>query len=302
MIPADTFAAFGRAVYERRLHQGLAVARAPESEMIRTTAPDRRFAVAVADPSACCADLMADHGLPPAAATRYVADSLATLQFAANPAERPILLGAETSLADVVRYLSMRFPDVQASRETIARLADDPELQMLETRAKAPRGPAPPHLAGATEALWAALTRNRGCEPLAAFWSPELFVYPGHDGTPETLDLTGAARFLVYGPYIRLPKGDWSCGLAVAAHALPDPVHLLVEAVCGADVKRVRFELPEPGELELEFSFAVPAADAPVEVRLYLEEAAFDGEIAFKGATLSALAAPKAYPSGPQPQ
>ncbi|MGA0602283.1 hypothetical protein ACO2Q3_16365 [Caulobacter sp. KR2-114] len=147
-----------------------------------------------------------------------------------------------------------------------AAVADDPWLAALELLA----GP----LAPGTEADW----------PLALFMAGDS---PGAS-CPAAIDVTGRGRILAYGPYLRLPAGRWRAGVVV--EVCPDaarrPYRLEVSA--GATIARAVVAPGRPGPRTLAADVELHDA-APVELRLWLERAAFHGTLRFAGARITFL-------------
>lgn len=123
----------------------------------------------------------------------------------------------------------------------------------------------------------------------AARWAPEIFQYtPGPEGAeqPGVLDITGRPRFLVFGPYMFLPRGVWRItarmGFDVDAGARPYQIQW-------GDSLDYVFHDFTPGqsgvfEITLEREWKTHAAS---EIRLMLVEGAFHGRLSWLGATVS---------------
>lgn len=123
----------------------------------------------------------------------------------------------------------------------------------------------------------------------SARWAPEIFHYtPGPEGatTPGVMDITGRPRFLIFGPYIFLPKGVWRMtarlGFDTDAGDRPYQIHW----GDSSDYVSHDFTPSRSGvfEITLEREWRTHAVS---EIRLMLVEGAFHGTLSWLGATVS---------------
>ena len=122
-----------------------------------------------------------------------------------------------------------------------------------------------------------------------AFWPREAFlsdeVAPG-GRSPETLDVTGRARFLFFGPYSRLDRGVWRA--KVRLRLCPDAARSRLSVQFGAepDSATADLEFGRAGFHEVTLEHRFDGAGL-AQVRLMLRKAAFHGEIVFSGVQLT---------------
>lgn len=123
-----------------------------------------------------------------------------------------------------------------------------------------------------------------------AHWRGEIFNYTSqtvrHDEDRTTIDLTGRARFLIFGPYLTMPAGRWKAvirlGFDQAAARFQYRADWGEQETYGSHMFR-------PGregmyDLEMEYEWTKPSA---CEMRLLVLEGVFDGEVTFMGVQLS---------------
>jgi hypothetical protein len=102
---------------------------------------------------------------------------------------------------------------------------------------------------------------------------------------PSTIDLTGRARRLAYGPFLELEPGVWRA--TVKLGLCSDAARRCLAVQFGVEPDYTTVEVPRgvPGDLELEICHTITEA-APAQIRLCLSKAAFHGEVRFDGARL----------------
>jgi hypothetical protein len=124
------------------------------------------------------------------------------------------------------------------------------------------------------------------------WWGPERFlsneVRP-EGPCPDAIDITGIARFLVYGPYVPLAPGVWRA--VVSLHLCPDASRRLLAVQFGAEPHYDTVELPArvPGSHTVAINHVRREAGLG-QIRLWLKRPAFHGEVRFEGASIRRLA------------
>lgn len=162
-----------------------------------------------------------------------------------------------------------------------------PGLSVTPPRRSAPVG-AP---SGAAEAL-AAFADGPPGVGAGVSWRPDLFSYdrrrPPLGAEDRQLDLTGASRILVFGPYVSLPPGLWRATIGFTIDAAAARRRFRVEWGDQAAFAVHPFRPDQPGRyaLEIEYRWDAPA---PAEMRLVLEEGAIDGALTFDGLRLERM-------------
>ncbi len=187
---------------------------------------------------------------------------------------------------DTIRAAVQAIPEVPASLDDVP-LADPVLSEALNVRAGTSGtfgyGPDDAHSlseiqSAALDPLWAHLNGN----PLRdVHWHPALFSLGDKPAeAPVTaLDVTGSRRCLMYGPYLRLPEGSWSCSVLLGCAPNAVGVALTLDVFAGVPLNSVEVTITEPGLFEVEMSFVNPSSDAYLEVRMISTKPTFEGEI-----------------------
>jgi hypothetical protein len=114
-------------------------------------------------------------------------------------------------------------------------------------------------------------------------WERSLFYVGDNPGEPATraLDIAGTSRCLIYGPYITLPLGGWTAHVVLACSRRAVGMSLVVEVTSASLVLgRTRLPLEQPGIADATLDFMVSETmETPIEVRVFNERAAIDGQI-----------------------
>lgn len=123
-------------------------------------------------------------------------------------------------------------------------------------------------------------------------WAPGAFHSHGLKRAGRALkgDLTGGARFLVFGPYLHLPVGHWN---AVVRFAVDDAISgctLAVDIVAGEVLALGEIaKVPSRGVFSFDLDFRVEDPAAAIEVRIALKQGSIEGTFIFGGAELSKI-------------
>jgi hypothetical protein len=140
-------------------------------------------------------------------------------------------------------------------------------------------------LNGALRPYLAHLTTGADLEPL--IWEPELFYVseepPAPVPVPATgpIEITGRIRFLVYGPFIMLPRGAWSADVILGFSAEAAGLSFVVEVFAGSQLAHARIEVAGEQVSETRLYFTIDdSVGQPVQIRIMNERAAFDGRLA----------------------
>jgi len=300
---ADSLEALGAALLGRDATTALAVTRQPAADLAaHMKAHCRPFAVALEPPQACVAALMQDHGQSFLDAVRAAANSCAAI-FALLDHPGVLVLRQEDgrSPCELAQALAAHYrlcvPPGQITALATTLAENRATLSALSPYAPPPEGPQglgadrllPQLLPGALAPADAWLHTGQLQD---VTWHRDLFFSGDSPGQPPAprIDVTGAARCLFYGPYIRLPPANWSCALLLGCGADAVGLTLAAEIFAGEVLGRAEFTVSEAGFFELEFSFTL-SGDWPVEIRLFTPRAAFEGHIALVQAALRPLKA-----------
>jgi hypothetical protein len=185
---------------------------------------------------------------------------------------------------------------LQPSDDDLRLLAKDPVIEALiasfPTRVRSGWEPSfsdteQKVIRGATDAY---LPKAEGAVLGEIVWRRELFLM-GDDATQaplQALDVTGRARLIIYGPYVRLPPGSWLGRLYIGFSASAVGLRFDIEARAGPlQLILTSIEPKTEGVFEIFLRFNVPSTNDPVEVRLFSSTAAFDGKLALGHVVLS---------------
>lgn len=291
LLPGDTLEEIARGAIAARTAGAVVSSREPGGRLrAALVGGGRHFIVARDDPRAALIDLVLGRGAALAEAVQALAGSCAALgELAAAPqalnldAERDWPRPAETVLA-IAHHLHLA-----AESAAAASLAANCPVR-------------PDHDALAWWSGLAASEQELVAGALAPFaeppamgetrpivWRGGLFFLGDRPGerTSGPVDITGRARCLLHGPYIRLPLGSWSLSLAArlsgsaAEHEFA--VEISADRPLAAGVMRPRGD----GGAEIALDFTLDAAsEQPVALRVSSQRAAFDGAIELVAATL----------------
>lgn len=168
--------------------------------------------------------------------------------------------------------VALRIKDAPGEK---SRMSETPAKDIVKWRLHAAQALAPldAHAPGGLRSGW---------------WPREIFLTGVNPASmcPPSLDLTGMPRILVYGPYLWLSAGVWRARWSFEADPTAAESRFRFDACSGHTelVSRV-VQLSGPGVYESEVVFDL-AEPGPIETRLWLETAALDGTIAFKGISI----------------
>lgn len=118
-----------------------------------------------------------------------------------------------------------------------------------------------------------------------ARWGVAHFSYPvgdGFDGGQPEMDLTGRYRILVHGPYIVLPPGCWRVEAEFEIDTEGGLNRLRFDWGVGDDLETTSIQISQPGAYTLALTRRWVDA-GPAQLRIWSEQAAFQGRFSFKG-------------------
>lgn len=112
-------------------------------------------------------------------------------------------------------------------------------------------------------------------------WPREVFLLADDPGRhlSERIELVGNARFLIYGPYLCLPPGEWIANIELEIGENASGNVLYVDTCGGAEPRLVRVRLPSSGRFGFTLPVLVSDARQPIELRAVLGEGAIEGWI-----------------------
>jgi hypothetical protein len=296
LFVADGLDQVGRELLMRSGANTIILSRQPKASFCKALA-ERPFLLTLDDPVHALGALMTDYDLSFPDAVRCIANSLSAMPPLLKAGKALVLKEADgLSQPALATAMAAHFGldmDKAAIRSALERCAPAFAAAPAVPMAQLPSPPTPlsastfealnrsSGMAVAQDALnplWAHMTG----EPLGEIvWSPQLFGLGDAPGEVATspIDATGRERCLIFGPYIRLPEGPWSCSIAFGCSERAMGLRLAADVFAGVPLNRVNFEITEAGMFEIEFSFVNSNADIPLEVRLFSTAASFEGEI-----------------------
>jgi hypothetical protein len=247
--------------------------------------------VALADPRACVAELVAGPNNNLVETVCSVANSCATLTSYLSLPGVLVLRAEEHSLDPVAtaRRIAdhLQLPpadaDIIAALDTISPL--DPNA--VVTVAWSNRFDAS-ELALINGALAGYAEYFTGGPLGNLIWAPNLFIVGDtHQRLTGPIDITGRSRCLIYGPYIRLPPGRWNADVAVAFTELGGNKDFIIDVITTIQLNSISINVVNQGGVQTSLPFALdPANESAVEVRVSNIQAAFEGRLALGAVTL----------------
>jgi hypothetical protein len=118
---------------------------------------------------------------------------------------------------------------------------------------------------------------------LFSHWEPAGKYYRG------PIDLVGPQRYLIWGPYMHLPKGDWAATLDIelAENHSGNQLMIDVTADFGTETLAIgMIDLPIKGVFSFNIEFSIVEPRLPIEIRFYLKSGAIEGKFALRRAVI----------------
>ena len=118
--------------------------------------------------------------------------------------------------------------------------------------------------------------------PLSLFKVP---TKTGMEGGTQPIDLTGRGRIIFHGPYVELPRGEWSVRVRFRydGHGKRSPFRF--EWGVGHDVEAIDVVVQEAGDYEIDLFRAWDQVAMP-QLRIWLYHAVFQGQFEVLNVTL----------------
>lgn len=276
------------------------------ADLLRTAllGTGRRFVVALDDPHVALQNLVTRHGLEWKSAVRAIATSCASmLNYTAMPGALVLRADQEgrdpaAAAAAIVEWL-----DLDVSPADIAALAagqpDQEAFAAGDDHAAWREGISPTDRAIADGALDGYADYFGGAGMGHFVWRRDLFYLGDEPDTAadRAIDVSGPVRFLLYGPYIALPPGQWAATIVLAVSKEAADLSYGVEILAGSQfgyLARGTIQPRREGLCETIIDFAIPAAlDQPIELRIANLRPAFNGRLALGHIALSPRLQPR---------
>jgi hypothetical protein len=256
---------------------------------------NKNFVVAVDDPRNAASDLIIRHHLEPAEASRRVASSCASMsRYIALPGA--LVVSSKRDWPNPIATVA-----ALAHHLGLAVGAADIETIAAEAEAACPRpddSPAAPSPTQLSEHSLAVI--NGALAPYVEYfmgaalghitWARDLFFEEHHQPAIHPIDISGKIRYLIYGPYIALPPGNWVAEMVLGFSEDAIDMSFMVEVWAGSKLSTVSIHPSGPGLAQINISFALEESnDNLVEIRVMNERAAIYGRVALGQATVTLL-------------
>jgi hypothetical protein len=281
-------------------------ARQPTDELRTALAQvDSRFVVALDDPHAAFRNLVTRHGLEWTAAVRAAAGSCAAiLSYTAMPGA--LVLRADQEGNDPGRAAAAiaHWLDLDVGPAVIAALAEgQPRPSVLSAQDR-------------TDGWWDTISASDraivdgalngyvdyflGAGIGQMVWARDLF-FIGDDpnrSASGVIDVSGPVRYLLFGPYMAVPAGQWVATIALAVSKGAENLNYSVEILAGARFTFLARGMIQPrgeGLCESSIDFTVSeSTDQPIEFRIANLQNAFGGRLALAHVALAPRIRPPA--------
>jgi hypothetical protein len=125
-------------------------------------------------------------------------------------------------------------------------------------------------------------------------WPPFALLRPDFPDrlTVGSIDLTGPARFIYYGPYFALPLGCWRADLVLEVSNCLSDNQIAIDVVSGGVLAAIKAKLPPEGVFGCAIPFEIRTPANPVEIRVQLLTGAIEGLLMLRSVHLTLIASP----------
>ncbi len=110
--------------------------------------------------------------------------------------------------------------------------------------------------------------------------------------TIGSIDLTGPARFIYYGPYFALSPGVWNAEIAIEVQDCLSDNRIAIDIFSEEVLAQISTKLPARGAYGCEIRFGINDASKPIEVRVQLLTGAIEGLFMVRSIRLVRIAPP----------
>jgi hypothetical protein len=278
-------------------------ARQPDERLRRALAEtNARFVVALDDPRIAAADIFAETMGELSAVIRAVGNSCPlVMRCGSLPGalviERQTASG-EAAVSAIARHLDIELSTSDA-RTIVAELAAagltySPNGSTNDWSSRIPAAGKP--LVDGALAGYAELTAGGGIGQIV--WTRDLFIAASDPSKRPTdildvSDVSGDDRFLIYGPYIRVPPGLWTAKVILGVSEETLGHTFVVDAYAGKPLARVSFQSTGSGVYAPEISFSLDASpDSGLEIRILVGSNGAKGQLALGNVVLRHMSIP----------
>jgi hypothetical protein len=122
-------------------------------------------------------------------------------------------------------------------------------------------------------------------------WPKSLFSHwhPSGNYHRGPIELLGPARYLIWGPYMHLPRGDWVAAIEIETAENHSGNEVMVDIIAGfgAAILAVgTVDLPVAGVFSFNIEFNITEPKSPIEIRFLLKSGAIEGRFALRQVVL----------------
>jgi hypothetical protein len=311
IVNTDSLEGIGRKILTGGSAHVIIVSRQPHAGIEKLLVNGKiPFLLLLDEPQNCARALEVDYDYDCLSAIRSVANSCAALLPLVNSPDALILrntgdadavkIGQDISkhfgfdwpvdriraTAEQPRFSTFETPVFKRNEKTDASISDI-DLALVKPM-RSVQSEINAVLEGALNSMWNAL---QGGKLREVVWHKNLFYTADRSDSecPSVIDVTGLARCLIFGPYIRLCEGAWSCTLAIGCSEESVGLRFAVNVFAGVQLSDAIFKFEEPGVFEVDLPFVIMDADKLVEVRVFSVDAALEGSIQFSKVTITPL-------------
>lgn len=298
-----------RAALSKRQHPNfLLLSDCPERSIVQTYLNTKTPVLIVyEDPMDVALDLIRERGIEPAWAVRFTEQSLTTLDDLIRSDNALIIpRGRRVSLANFLVQTAEHFgipldeANMGAIAKSVAPKVEDAlhvsmdDLYKLYLQEQYPNGQPGLNRQAMVrfEPIFARLRRLVDAQIIDELTWPLFMLLTGDAPNADfngSIDLTGPARCLVYGPYLCLPFGSWGLRASIAINENRSGNELEVDIYQASVLVRNRFTLPVDGDLEIRAQFENREPRIPLQLRLITLEGAIEGRMKVNSISLTKL-------------
>jgi hypothetical protein len=120
-------------------------------------------------------------------------------------------------------------------------------------------------------------------------WGPQVFLGSAPHGEPIAgpVGLVGGRRCFLFGPFFHLPRGLWKATVDFAVRDNLSGNMLKVDVYTDEVVMEASARLPIAGRFSFSIVFPIEEPRLPVQLRLFNEQGAIEGEFEIMGVRVS---------------
>jgi len=169
---------------------------------------------------------------------------------------------ADTFSAPFERYVARSVPAARSTADFLAALPEEQRRALLDLTDD-----------------YAPILRGESLSVMD--WPPSLFLDWERPGVflQRTIELTGPARFIICGPYLHLPAGDWNVEVHIETRECYSENTLAVDVFSGDILAAVSMRLKDDGAYAFDMNFQTVDPLLPAELRFQLLRGAIEGQL-----------------------